>query len=93
MKKAGIVVAVVLAGVLSVSPLAFATDSRDQGGGKPKEVHQSGLVNVSDTTLQVPIQACGNDIGVLSGAFGLLLGSAQNSKESDTDCSQNNSSE
>jgi hypothetical protein len=89
-KKAGIVLAVVAAGLLSVSPLAFARDS-DQGG--TKHTVQTGLVNVADTTLQVPIQACGNDVGVLSGAFGLLLGSASNTEDKDVDCEQNNSSD
>jgi hypothetical protein len=90
-KKAGIVVAVVAVSLLSVSPLAFAHDSEGRGGGKHTE--QSGLVNVSDITVQAPIQACGNDVGVLSGAFGLLLGSASNTEDKDVDCSQDNSSD
>lgn len=89
-KKAGIVVAVVAVSLLSVSPLAFAHDSEGRGG---KHTEQSGLVNVSDVTLQAPIQACGNDVGVLSGAFGLLLGSASNTEDKDVDCGQDNSSD
>jgi hypothetical protein len=88
-KKAGIVLAVVAAGLLSVSPLAFAHD-HDRDG---KHTVQSGLVNVSDVTLQAPIQACGNHVGVLSGAFGLLLGSASNTEETNADCDQDNSSD
>ncbi|MBO0848561.1 MAG: hypothetical protein J2P20_03800 [Pseudonocardia sp.] len=92
LKKAGIVLAAVVAALLSVSPLAFAHDS-DRTHGDGKHTVQSGLVNVSDTTLQVPVQACGNDVGVLSGAFGLLLGSASNTEDKDVDCDQNNSSD
>ena len=92
LKKAGIVSAIVAVGLLSVSPLAFAHDS-DRARGEGKHTVQSGLVNVSDVTLQAPIQACGNDVGVLSGAFGLLLGSASNTENKDVDCDQDNSSD
>ncbi|WP_037068951.1 hypothetical protein [Pseudonocardia acaciae] len=80
LKKAGIVVAAAAAGLLAVSPLAFA------------DTEQHGLVNVNDTTVQVPIQACGNHIGIVDGAFG-ILGSAKNKQVNSGDCSQDNSSE
>jgi hypothetical protein len=89
LKKAGIVVATAAAGLLAVSPLAFAGDSGSHHGGADqvnsnKELHQ-GLVNVSDNNVNVPVQACNNNIPVnvlgvqvsdvtadLTGALGLL---------------------
>ncbi len=73
LKKAGIVVATVAAGLLAVSPLAFAGNAGSSGGksaggvtqnnseqsNSTSELHQ-GLVNVSDNNINVPIQACGN---------------------------------
>lgn len=51
LKKAGIVVATAAAGLLAVSPLAFA----------------NGLIDVSDIGVQVPVQLCNNSVveGVL----------------------------
>jgi hypothetical protein len=46
LKKAGIVVAAATAGLLAVSPMAFA----------------GGLISIDDNVAQVPVQACGNDI-------------------------------
>ncbi|MFC4946988.1 hypothetical protein [Pseudonocardia sp. GCM10023141] len=94
LKKAGIVVAAAAAGLLAVSPLAFAGDK----GGDWHHGHSSsvtnnnsngdtsgGLVNVADNNVNVPIQACNNNIPVnvlgvqvsdvtaeLTGALGLL---------------------
>jgi hypothetical protein len=104
LKKAGIVLAAATAGVLAVSPLAFAGDydgdhdghhghhhhdgdgdndhDHDHGKGascyqdnsakdKADGLHaQGGLVNVQDTTVQVPIQACNNS--VIEGVLGIL---------------------
>jgi hypothetical protein len=108
LKKAGIVLAAATAGVLALSPLAFAgdydsghghhhhhhssdsddNDSDDSGASchqdnsakdKADGVHaQGGLVNVQDTTVQVPIQACNNS--VIEGVLGIL---AKNQKNSD----------
>jgi hypothetical protein len=105
LKKAGIVVAGAAAGLLAMSPLAFAGDyggesghhhHHHHGGGNDHEssaschqdngskdkahgLHgQAGLVNVQDTTVQVPIQACNNS--VLEGVLGVL---AKNQKNSD----------
>ena len=108
LKKAMIVMATTGAGLLALSPLAFAGDfsgdsdhhhhhHHDHGGGgddhensaschqdnhakdKADGIHgQAGLVNVQDTTVQVPIQACNNS--VLEGVLGVL---AKNQKNSD----------
>jgi hypothetical protein len=104
LKKAVIVVATAGAGLLAMSPLAFAGDysgdsdhhHHHDGDGhdhdnsaschqdnrakdKADGMHgQAGLVNVQDTTVQVPIQACNNS--VLEGVLGVL---AKNQKNSD----------
>jgi hypothetical protein len=101
LKKAGIVVATAAAGLLAVSPLAFAGDysggndhhghehhhghhknvsckqdnSVDQGG---RNEQRGGLLNVQNTNVQVPIQACNNSI--VEGVLGIL---AKNQKNSD----------
>nr|WP_211177245.1 hypothetical protein [Pseudonocardia acidicola] len=78
MKKAGIVVAAAAAGLLAVSPLAFAGDKGgDWGHGadqvnSSKELHQ-GLVNVSDNNVNVPIQACNNDVPVAVNGIGAAV--------------------
>jgi hypothetical protein len=101
LKKAGIVVATAAAGLLAVSPLAFAGDysggsdhhghehhhghhknvsckqdnSVDQSG---RNEQRGGLLNVQNTNVQVPIQACNNSI--VEGVLGIL---AKNQKNSD----------
>ncbi len=80
LKKAGIVVAATAAGLLAVSPLAFA------------DTEQDGHVNVNGTTVQAPAQACSNHVGVVDGAFG-IGGKAENKQVNSGDCEQNNSSE
>lgn len=90
LKKAGIVVATATAGLLAVSPLAFAGDygdddhdgdhgddrdsssfcEQDNEASNDVEGEDGGLISVSNNNVQVPIQACGNDI--LSGAVGIL---------------------
>lgn len=47
LKKAGIVVASVTAGLLAVSPLAFA---------------EGGILNIDDNAIQIPVQVCNNNI-------------------------------
>jgi hypothetical protein len=82
LKKAGIVVAAAAAGLLAVSPLAFA------------DTDQHGLYNINDITNQTPTQTCGNHVGFIDGAFGLGLKSeASNKQVNSGDCSQKNSSE
>lgn len=73
LKKAGIVVAAAAAGLLAVSPLAFAGDKGE--GGHHGHGHSvtnnnnngdqsEGLVNVSGNNVNVPIQACHNQVPV-----------------------------
>jgi hypothetical protein len=86
LKKAGIVVAAAAAGLLAVSPLAFA-DGGD--GGILNGAHgQLGLVNVQDSAVQVPIQACNNS--VIEGVLGILSKGQENSDSHDGDCHQKN---
>jgi hypothetical protein len=84
LKKAGIVVAAAAAGLLAVSPLAFADDGILDGAHG-----QLGLVNVQDSAVQVPIQACNNS--VIEGALGILSAHQKNSDSHDGDCHQKNS--
>ena len=90
LKKAGIVVAVAAAGLLAVSPLAFADDG-GHGGILDGAHGQVGLVNVQDSAVQVPIQACNNS--VIEGVLGILSKHQENSDSHDGDCSQDNSAE
>ena len=109
LKKAGIVVAAAAAGLLALSPLAFAGDKGwdgdDRGHHGSVEIDENtnnaseetnGLVNVSGNNVNVPIQACNNDIPVnvlgvqvsdvqadLVGALG-LLGEADAERNGDT---------
>jgi hypothetical protein len=99
LKKAGIVVATAAAGLLAVSPLAFAGDYSGDNGDHGHHHHHSsddhhhhsskagckldngvdqsgrneqrgGLVNVQNTNVQVPVQACNNS--VVEGVLGIL---------------------
>ncbi len=79
LKKAGIVVAAAAATLLAVSPLAFAGDKGDDGGHGHHHGHESsttnnngqsskgGLINFSNNSLAVPIQACNNDVPIQGG--------------------------
>ena len=68
LKKAGIVVAAAAAGLLAVSPLAFAGD--DHGKTKIEDVNSidgsthGGLLNVGGNNLTVPVNACDNQVPV-----------------------------
>jgi hypothetical protein len=71
LKKAGIVVAAAAATLLAVSPLAFAGEAH---GGADKTVWSNvngdksqGFVNVADNNVNVPIQACNNDVPIQGG--------------------------
>lgn len=75
LKKAGIVVAAATAGLLAVSPLANA----------------AGLISIDDNAIQIPIQACGND--VLAGVIGILAKDLENNSDDETDCDQENSAD
>ena len=96
LKKAGIVVATAAAGLLAVSPLAFAGDFEGDDNGDDSSHEDSAdvnceqdnsathegddgdgsLISVSGNSIQVPIQACGNDI--LSGVVGILAKDLEN---------------
>lgn len=111
LKKAGIVVATAAVGLLAVSPLAFAGDKGGDGNHGHKSSHSNvngdtsgGLVNVADNNVNVPIQACNNDIpiqgGVLQGQVPIsnvtaalsgalaVFGSAKSTVDQDTDNSR-----
>jgi hypothetical protein len=74
LKKAGIVVAAAAAGLLAVSPLAFAGDKDDHHGhghGKSKvedvnniDGSNSGLINVAGNNIAVPVNVCDNQVPV-----------------------------
>ena len=69
LKKAGIVVAAAAAGLLAVSPLGFAGESHGKSWGHGDvnsfEQNSEGLVNVSDTNVNAPVNLlCNNDIPV-----------------------------
>lgn len=89
LKKAGVVVAVVAAGMLSVGPLAFATEGHrhhDDGDNV-----QHGLINVAENNIQVPVQLCGND--VVSGVLGILASDLSNKSNDDVHCEQETESD
>ena len=119
LKKAGILVAATAAGLLAVSPLAFAGDKGDHGHGHghdgdtavnsvEDDSETTGLVNVADNEVNVPVQACNNDIPVnvagiqvsdvqadLTGALGVLGGASAEDEGGAGDvraCEQENSS-
>jgi hypothetical protein len=118
LKKAGIVVAAAAAGLLAVSPLAFAGDKGDDWGhhhGGDHAVNSVsddsetvGLVNVTDNEVNVPVQACNNDVsvaviggaandvtGALSGAASLFGDAEAESEATDNEvreCDQENTS-
>ncbi|MHA6628772.1 hypothetical protein ACU61A_25310 [Pseudonocardia sichuanensis] len=72
LKKAGIVVAAAAAGLLAVSPLAFAGDGDDDHGSKTKveDVNSidgsasGGLLNLGGNNVTAPVNACGNHVPV-----------------------------
>ena len=88
--KAGIVVATAAAGILAVSPMAFASDGHHHGhhDGDRADV-QSGLVNLQHIGAQVPVQLCNNSIA--EGALGILSSGQHNDDSHDGKCKQRNS--
>jgi hypothetical protein len=79
-KKVGVTVAVAAAGMLAISPLAFAGDYSGGGGDWGDHHHhhggpqvQNGLVNLQDVA-DVNLNACGNNI--LTNVLGILGGQA-----------------
>lgn len=93
MKKAGIIVGATVAGVLALSPLAFATEGPLGDGGS------TGLVNgLNGNDMNMPIQGCNDDVmgsvaggsvkdatGAASGAVAGLGNSASSSGVVDQD--------
>ncbi len=85
LKKAGIVVAAAAAGLLAVSPLAFAGDKDDHKGhghghGKSKvedvnHIDQSneGLINVAGNNIAVPVHVCDNQVPINVGGIQVPL--------------------
>lgn len=109
LKKAGIVVAAAAAGLLAVSPLAFAGDGHNGGGhggghhdtasavisdddnvNNAEEGDTTGLVNVNDNEVNVPIQVCNNNVNVI-GISEVVLGLLGSGSSDDT-CEQSNQS-
>jgi hypothetical protein len=72
LKKAGIVVAAAAAGLLAVSPLAFAGDGDDHHDRKTnvEDVNgidgsdKGGLINLGGNNVAVPVNACDNQVPV-----------------------------
>jgi hypothetical protein len=79
LKKAGIVVATAAAGLLAVSPLAFAGDKGDHHeGSEQSRGHEQvevegvnnagdtneGLINLSENNVAVPVNVCDNQVPV-----------------------------
>lgn len=69
LKKAGIALAATVAGLLAVSPLAFAGDSGTKHYGdqqknalRVQEGDTVGLINVTGNEINVPVEVCNNDI-------------------------------
>ena len=78
LKKAGIVVAAAAAGLLAVSPLAFAGESHGKSWGHGDvssfEQNSEGLINVSDTNVNAPVNLlCNNDIPVNVGLVSSMI--------------------
>jgi hypothetical protein len=67
LKKAAVAVVITAAGLLAVSPLAFAGNDHSGHGNKAVEKSE-GLVNVADNNVNTPIQACNNDVPINGGA-------------------------
>jgi hypothetical protein len=85
LKKAGIVTAAATAGLLAVSPLAFAHGS---GHHHRDGNTQSGLVNLQNTNVQIPVQACNNS--VIEGVLGVLAKDQKNKDSHKGHCKLHN---
>ena len=93
LKKTGIIVAVTTAGLLVVSPLAFAhggdhhhSDHRDSDHRDGN--YQHGLINLQNTNAQVPLQMCDNS--VVEGVLGILARNERNRDSHRGTCRQHN---
>jgi len=83
LKKTAIVAAIAAAGLVAVSPLAFADGAGNGAHG------QVGIVNVQDSAAQAPFQACNNSGG--EGVVGWFAHDQENSDSHDGSCDQSNS--
>ena len=77
LKKAGIVVVAAAAGVLAVSPLAFA----DDGGN-------TNIIPIQNNTAQVDPQICGNQVA--TGVVVSVIGKAKNAADNKSKCKEDN---
>jgi hypothetical protein len=91
LKKAGIVTAAAAAGLLALSPLAMAHDGGRHHHGDRDGNTQSGLLNLQNTNVQVPVQACNNSI--VEGVLGILAKDQRNSDSHKGKCNQHNSAD
>jgi hypothetical protein len=66
LKKAGIIVATAAAGLLAVSPLAFAGDDHGSkiDGVSSVDQSNSGLINVAGNNVAVPVNVCDNQVPI-----------------------------
>jgi hypothetical protein len=67
LKKAGIIVATAAAGLLAVSPLAFAGDGHDKTNVEDVnsiDGSNKGLINVAGNNIAVPVNVCDNQVPV-----------------------------
>jgi len=83
LKKTAIVAAIAAAGLVAVSPLAFADGAGNGAHG------QIGFVNVQDSAAQVPWQVCNNSY--YEGVVGWGSEDQENSDSHDGSCDQSNS--
>jgi hypothetical protein len=67
-KKTVVAAAIIAAGLMAVSPLAFATASHPSHVTNTATEESAGLVNVADNNVNTPIQACNNDVPINGGA-------------------------
>jgi hypothetical protein len=88
LKKAGIVAAVATAGLLAVSPIAFAGGGGHHHGGGRDGNYQAGLINLQNTNVQIPVQLCNNSI--IEGTLGVLAKDQRNSDSHKGKCKQDN---
>lgn len=88
--KIGIVAAAATAGVLAISPMAFAHDHHHHHHhhGDRDGDHQRGLINLQNTNAQVPIQACNNS--VIEGVLGILARNEHNRDHHNGKCRLDN---
>lgn len=86
LKKAGIVVAAATAGVLAMSPTAFA---HDHGHDHDHGNRQHGVVNAQNNNVSAPVQACNNSVG--EGNVGVASKHQRNKDSHRGGCSLNNS--